>query len=384
VLPLLRFEYEYYRQDQRTYTLNQVELADNAQGPEIWLSDSLNSQLSKEGDGRRRGNGGEYNNLARDLRCMVGPWMYGERERKRRRLNREITKSDLADGNNDAKSQDTTTALEGSRHAWSPTFNYLIQTASQNLPAVTEVFEHWRGAVDTDLGGYDNHMHYMADEEEELARKYIQTGFSSIYAAENNDTETISAAYGIISTIAPLMRFHTLPDIQSQLDNLSSLTPPITESFDHLQKSDLDRDTFLDAKNSLTSKEAQSFALVRHLILSASVLSNFGHPITISGTLKIKFFLDREEQSSLFQKILHFLTTSQRLSRSAWPGARLKLLWLWGWGSETSKPENGQGIFGKISRSSLEKDILEALVSSACKYPWSHCQLCAYDNFRLL
>jgi hypothetical protein len=383
VLPLLRLEYEYYPQDQRIYSLNQVELADNSQGLEIWLSNSLNSSTSKDGDNRRKGNNGGNNNLARDIRCMVGPWMFGERERKRRRLNRERAKVNLANGNNSVESQDNNNSLKESSHAWDSTFSYLIQTASQNLPAVAEVFEHWRGTGDIDLGGFDDQMHYAEEEEEQLAHKYIQTAFASIFKAESNDTDTLSAAYRIISTIAPLMRFHALPDLQSQLDNLSSLSSPKVEPFDHLPKSALDPDTFLDTQNMLTGMEGQSFALVRHLILSASVLSNFGHPITISGALKIKFFLDKEEQASLFQKILHSLTTGQRLSRSAWPGARRKLLWLWGWNSETSKAGNGQGIFGKINRSSLEKDILEALVSSGCKCLRPIRRHYSYTSFRL-
>jgi protein transport protein SEC39 len=84
--------------------------------------------------------------------------------------------------------------------------------------------------------------------------------------------------------------------------------------------------------------------------------------------LKAKYFLDEDEQALLFQKILHFLSTGSRVNKQEWPRVRTKLLWLWGWGKEKSKSPAGDGVFGRMNRSSLEKDILEGLVSSGCGF----------------
>jgi hypothetical protein len=136
-----------------------------------------------------------------------------------------------------------------------------------------------------------------------------------------------------------------------------------------LSKSVLDQSSLLEQRNPLTGEGEDSFRLARCLILSARLLGDYGQGVSIYGAAKLRFMLDKDEQSNILQKILHNLSTNLRTTQQDWTAIRKTLIWLWCWGDPAQGPEaTGSGLFGKIHRSSLEKDILEAMVSSFCKF----------------
>jgi len=126
VIPLLRYEYEYYPGDDRQYSLEQVELADETAGPDLWLSRSLSDE---KGSGSPKYSTSDENVLARDLRCLMGPWIYGESARKRRRLNHNRLRSTTRNSKSEVQEQDTLpqdeerNTIEDSQSAWQPTLN---------------------------------------------------------------------------------------------------------------------------------------------------------------------------------------------------------------------------------------------------------------------
>jgi protein transport protein SEC39 len=364
VLPLIRLEYEYYPQDERRYTLHHIEFADDSQGVDIWLSNSLQSVSSKDNSWIRGPYSHSQNNLARDLRCLVGPWMYGEPERKRRRLSRRHS---LSNGDSLADTRRNSSRADASAHFWGAIFNHLVQVAIQNLSAVADAFRDWAGPTDSDLGEYGVSTQLTTEQQDELSNKVLQTALAAIYASQGSNIATLSSAYSILAQVSSTLKLDSLPSLELQLEDLASLSVPKT-LFTTLSRSSIEADALLHTNNVLTSVSEEAFSLARHLLLSSKILLDFGHPISVNGALKIKFYLDKEDQESLVQKILHFMTTTSKIPRSEWELARRKLLWLWGWGSESSDSVNGKGIFGDITRSSLEKDILEALVASGCKF----------------
>jgi hypothetical protein len=157
------------------------------------------------------------------------------------------------------------------------------------------------------------------------------------------------------------------------LDALPSLQDQLRALFDvrigalhvkELSKALLEQSGLLEQRNPLTTEGEDSFRLARCLILSATILGEYGQPASINGAARLRFMLDKDEQSSILQKVLHHLSTT-RSSQTPWAEVRSKLIWLWSWGSPEDGP--GLGLFGKINRTSLEKDILEAMVSSFSK-----------------
>jgi protein transport protein SEC39 len=363
VLPLVRLEYEFYPQGERLHTLQSIEFADDTKGVNIWLSKSLQTVTSKDSSWMRSSEIHSQNNLARDLRCLIGPWMYGESARKKRRLGRRHS---LSNGDKFAEKRRNGAKSDVSAHPWDPIFNHLVQVAVENLPAVADAFQDWTGPADSDLGQPNISMHFTTDQEDELSNRYIQSQLAAIYASHGSDMSTLFSAYSVLARVSSALNLDSLPTFELQLEDLGSLSTPRTP-FTTLPKSSTDADSLLNDNNVLTSVSEETFSLARHLLLSSRILLDFGHPISVSGVLKTKFYLDREDKESLAQKILHFMTTTSKISRSEWTVARKKLLWLWGWGEELSDTIQGKGIFGDIPRHSFEKDILEALVASGCK-----------------
>ena len=82
VLPVLRYEFEYYPEDEsRPMSLSDFEKLEGKDGVDFLLRKSAESEGIKTALGSS-----QKTELARDIRGLVGPWMYGQTERKRRKL----------------------------------------------------------------------------------------------------------------------------------------------------------------------------------------------------------------------------------------------------------------------------------------------------------
>jgi hypothetical protein len=360
VLPLLRLEYEYYPKDERSCTLEEVELAGDGPGIDIWLSRALGG-AEDTGASFERPQAAD-NHLARDLRCLVGPWMYGDRERKRRRLNqRDVRGNDQHRNHSEQPSSEEDNVSCG----WDAALRRILRETPQRLPVVADAFDAWGGPSDVDLGGHED---TKRSPKEGDARRYVETGFAALYSAELGDNKTIAAAYKILSRLSALLGLEPLPDLQFQVQNLDDVQIGNLH-VKELSKSLLDQSSLLGQRNPLTAEREDSFRLARCLILSAKLLGDCGQAVSIYGAAKLRFMLDRDEQSNILQKILHNLSTNARSSKHDWAAVRKRLIWLWSWGNGEDGPEaTALGLFGKIHRTSLEKDILEAMISSFCKF----------------
>jgi hypothetical protein len=372
VLPLLRYEYEYYPREERRYSLEQVELADDTQGPDLWLSESLPEGRASEATSTAAIDG----HLARDLRCLMGPWIHGESARKRRRLNHNRSRSRPKNTIEESLAQDTLArdadqgrTSEDVQHSWQPTFERIIQTARSKLPLIASAIEEWDGPEDVDLGISLVTAKKLPQSQPQLQTKYVQTALAAIYAAESAEYETISAAWKIVQKLGRIVAADSdLPILENELANLPSLVSNIDSKLSDLPSMVLEHSSLLQQNNPLTVSGEQSFALARFHVLSAGLLAQFGHSVSVVGVVKIKVHLDQDEQSALFQKITHNLASGRTRSDTEWVEIRQKLLWLWGWGnkSQESGDGDGDGVLGKIERKLLEKIILETLVHAGC------------------
>lgn len=352
VLPLLRLD-EQYPQLEKSHTLSEIELASDAEGPRIWLE----RHTAVNGN---EGHANTQSHLSWDLKCLLGPWLYGAQERRRRKLARR-RRSNIDEDLNSAEhlvEQGTFSRIS----SWNPTLDYLIHLAFRDFQTSSKVFEEWGGPVDVDLGGLEGDQQIDSGTEMELLHRYVQSILAAIYRTEKHDHEAISSAYQLVFRAAHLLQLDPPPSLQAQLEDLGSLPAPSSDTT--LTKSALDPDNILEADNVLTNANEQSLLLIRRVILTSKILLDFGHSMPFSNILTIRFFFDEEDQSSLLHQIIHFLSANPKITRSEWPSTRRKLLWLWGWGGETSKDGVGYGVFGKMKRITLEKDILEGLVSS--------------------
>lgn len=371
ILPLLRLGYEYYPAAENPMSLDSFEKMDGSQGMELLLAKATNTKHEVTSPTDSKGT------VARDLRGLVGPWMYGHTERKRRRLNH----SKAADESTPELSEQSPPArqafisLEGvseddkTGHDWEYAFKWIVNQATDNFALVTNAVEEWDGPGDVDLGPYDQGQVYMDEEtQSKLERQYAQAAFASCYAAQANSAETIDGAHGILVRLAELLDFEPPPDLATSVQQL----PRIDRHAELLHATDstvfLEPDVLLNPDHPLTNPKLETFMLLQMLVYTAYQLAGLGHSISIVNVAKLRFFSDEEEQLALLQSILHTLTAKGKRDEQQWQYDYYKLIWLWNWNIDIDESASkGAGIFGKIRRVTIEKELLKVLVASGCK-----------------
>jgi hypothetical protein len=375
VLPLLRYGYEYYP-DPAVYSLPQLEMADGEQGVEMLLAKTPEKK-SRDQD-TRMGNHDQATSpgvtLARDMKGLVGPWMYGYPQRKYKRLSqrprkRQTSKHDLeleTDRNAAEEFQQVSDGV-GTDHDWEFAFKWMVRTASHDLPVVAQAIEDWDGPVDVDLGGYHDGPYLDDDLRQRLHHRYVQTAFASVFAANVATREVVSNAYSILVRIAALMDYEPPPDLASSVELLPRIDAQSSVVKD-LPRSVFEIDVLLQPGHPLTAPSLETFAFLQMLVYSAYILAELGHSISISDVTKIRFHNDADEQFAVAQRILHALSSGPKMDEQQWVGIRNRILWLWGWGMDRDgdAAQYSYGVFGKIDRSSLEREMLKALLNSAC------------------
>ncbi|KAH7070726.1 Sec39 domain-containing protein [Paraphoma chrysanthemicola] len=343
VLPLLRLNYEYYPQ-----TAN-GSLADFA-----WLNgkSAIDYQLSQA----RNTSDANVHNVARDLKGVVAPWMCGANERKRRRLSSKGRRASIAQEQPQEPDD------------WDCLFQWILHTSKDNFSLAATAFREWDGPEDMDLGGYEEGRDYVADEQQrQLEMKYAQTALACLYLADSTDSTTLQTAHSLLSRIRDLMNLDPPPDLNAGVDALPLYdlqNPLLRDSTISL----LQEQRLLEPNNAITKPSEDTVHLLQLILFSAYNLSSLEHPISIREVAKMSLRDDRPEQLSLLQKILYKLGSSRK-EDERWVNARQMLLWLWNWGTQSHDDDRrAQGLFGMLERSTVETEILKALIESS-HYP---------------
>ena len=357
VLPLLRLQYEYYPNSDASLSLDDFEKIDGAKGIELLLSKAVRTKHEITSPTESEGT------IGRDLRGLVGPWVYGHTERKRRKLGR---------GEENASTTQKRISLSGATeddvtdHDWEYAYKWLTHKAVEDFPMVTNAVEEWNGPADVDFGDYMGDTLYLEDElRHKLDKRYAQSAFAACYAVEANSAEAIDGAHGILVRLAELLDFEPPPDLATSVEQL----PVIDRHASLLHESDskimLDPDVLLQPDHPLTSPTLATFMLLQMLVYSAYQLSGLGHDISIVNLTKFRFYSDEEEQLAMVQKILHGLSTSGKRDDSHWSNDRGRLIWLWNWNIDPEEGAlRGAGPFGNVSRDVLEKEIVKSMLST--------------------
>lgn len=375
VLPLLRFGYEYYDDSNGVYSLDQMEWAEGEPVVAMLLSKAL-EHGSRETTGRNallEAGDKHRSSLARDMRGLIGPWMYGSSDRKRRKLNgQDPRRRRLSVLNSEAERAKQTTEQNGQPqdddevHDWDPAFLWMTRTAAERFSTVAEAIEKWDGPPDVDLGGYHEGPHLSKEQQRTLLRRYAQTAFATVFAAETSTKQTVSHSHTMLVRIAHLLDYEPPPDLASSTEILPRIDAH-KPSLQDLPSSWLELDALLQPNNPLTSPSLETFALLQLFVFSAYLLAEIGHPAAIRQVARTRFQFDADEQFGLFQRIVHALSTGAKKDELQWTGIRNRLLWLWGWAMDPAdaSAEYGSGVFGKIERSLFEKEILKAFLNAS-------------------
>ncbi|KAI4736709.1 secretory pathway Sec39 [Aureobasidium sp. EXF-12298] len=368
VLPLLRLRYDYYPDKKDPPTLPAFEKLDGQQGIDLLLENVTNVEHEITSSTDSEGV------AARDTRAMVGPWMYGHTERKRRRLGSE--KQSNHDEQATVRSPPRTAfiKLDGvskhdkTGHDWEYVFEWMVHNAANNFPLVTNLIEEWDGPGDVDLGGFHNPQDYLDDDTQaKLERQYAQAAFACCYAAEADNPETIDGAHGILVRLAQLLDFEPPPELATSVKQL----PKVDKHAELLHATEstiyLEPDVLLRPEHPLATPRLETYMLLQMMVYSAYQLNGLGHSISILNVAKLRFFSDEDEQLSLLLKVVHGLAAKGKRDEQQWQYDYDKLIWLWNWNIELEdQGRRGAGIFGRIEKTVIERELLKVLISSGC------------------
>ena len=115
----------------------------------------------------------------------------------------------------------------------------------------------------------------------------------------------------------------------------------------------------------MTKPRRESAHVLEFLILSTCLFSSLQHSLSIQELAKMYLRHDYFEQVSLLQKILHTLSSGSKKNNDQWMATRSRLLWLRNWGTvEHDGDHNAWGVFGMLTRETMETEILKALLES--------------------
>ncbi|KAL9085252.1 MAG: hypothetical protein Q9165_007686 [Trypethelium subeluteriae] len=362
VLPLLRIGYEYYPQSSSPPSLQSFENLDRADGVNVLMSKAATTKdeeaVDKEGSGT----------AGRDLRGVVAPWMVGDSARKRRKLDPEARSHSIPVVERVRRLSVDIPIQEQNddKHGWEYAFQWLVDTAAKNFTLVTEAIEDWDGPGDADFGGYDGGKPYLVESVEmQLSQRYGQAAMASVYVVEANTSETIEDAHRILVRLAGLFNFATPSSLMTSVEMLprpdrlhSALSSPPQSA---LQPNSLLRDG-----HPLTTMTAETYVLLQMFVYSAFQFARLGSSISVVNVAKLRFYATDDEQLSMFRRIMHGLTSGSRKDEYQWDTIRTTLIWLWGWGVDLEEAEEAAGIFGKIQRDVIERELLKAFISSSC------------------
>ncbi|KAI9858065.1 MAG: hypothetical protein M1813_007877 [Trichoglossum hirsutum] len=338
-LPLLRLSYEYYPQEGTAFSLAAFEELSEQAGVSILLSRTGGVGNDEEG--------GEAK-IGRDLRGLVGPWMYGDTRNKRRKLGGGLS-SDCLPSVHEVE----IATQESSGSAWCYVFQWIVEMATTKFPVVVEAIERWDGPGDIDLGDYTtNHSHVDEDFLALARRQYAQSAIAATLATADTSTKTFGGIQRILVRIASFM------DIESPQSDLASsvpLLPALSPPFD----------------NPITTPTASLLSLLNALTLSASILEKLGHGLPLVRVAELYLFGGVGDQRGVLQRILHGIPGGPRRDERTWRRLRHEIMWLWGWGADSTgasdtEPQKGLGILGKVGYEVLEMEMLRAMLSDTC------------------
>lgn len=344
LLPLFRRNYEYYPNEPFAHTLSAFERLDDRIAASLLLSQT---GVREEDIGW----------VGRDLRGLIGPWLYHEA-----RWTRERDKTQ--DANNGEVADQVLCP------GWEQVLDWLTAQASRSWRVAVKAIEEWDGPSDVDWAEYGSM--WLGDEEQGyLERRYARAVLAAAYLIPESSVEALSGVNSIITKVMSLLDQDPCPTLQVA----SSLLPPFVEfNDDHIlcaKNTTYMRNDLLEESNPLTTPTEMTTRLLHTITLSAFILTKGGAPCTVRRAGELAFLQDeREQKAEASRFILALSNKGPKSDDKYWIRARNELLWLRDWGAEESWESTNvqaQGVFGQLNKEFLEVECLKAFLSNTRK-----------------
>ncbi|CAK7228728.1 hypothetical protein SCUCBS95973_006979 [Sporothrix curviconia] len=315
--------------------------------------------------------------VGRDLRGLIGPWLYNEQrwiKRRGRRASTESSSQQEQEQSTESEVQNGDDEVNGLPPSlcpgWEEVLLWLTMQAGKSWRVAAKAIEQWDGPSDADLGGYGT---MWLDEHEQgyLERRYARAALACVYLLPEASEDAMAAAHGIVSKIIGLLDQDPIPALSADLSLLSPIpsTPDITDLLSSKNAIYL-RNDLLDEANVLTTPSHRATELLHALVLSASLLNRMGSSCTIRRAGELAVLQNEREQKAEAAKVIHWVASNgSRTDDRYWIKARNEVLWLrdWGadddWGAAQAAP-TGNGVFGQVKREFIEVEFLKAMLAN--------------------
>ncbi|KAL6713323.1 hypothetical protein ACLMJK_008788 [Lecanora helva] len=352
LLPLLRLDYEYYPHSGPAHSLSEFERLDGASAVQNLLSKAV--QQSDPSDTQK---------IGRDLRGLVGPWMYGERSRKRRKLGLKVRRQSSVTSDSVAHVQESlSNASDGS--GWSHVNEWLVDFSLRDFQRAVDAATQWDGPSDVDYGDWAiENLAERKDDTPTATRRYEQAALASIYATNTSSLETIIGSHRTLLQVAKLVGFDQPSDLQRTDSVISSA---ISNDFlTKLSPAHLLRNALLSAENPLTLPTQQSINLLNLILASAYRLVHMGNIKATRNVAELMLFGNEIDQITELRTTLH-RQKAKRKDEGVWASIRRQILWLRDPDQESPISEHSRGVFGRMTISALEVELLQAILDGGC------------------
>lgn len=362
LLPMLRLDYEYYPNGGPAYSLEAFE--------QLSGSTAVQTLLSKAAQRRKE----ESSSIGRDLRGLVGPWMYGQNANKRRKIDTRCRRRSSVGVQANVEGNPADAEVEVSS-GWADVNDWLLELATRDHIQAMEAIEQWDGPGDVDFGGWGTQLEKLDDETSNvLQSRYGQAALSAVYATNSSILETVVGSHRILRKVAKLLDLRLPPDLES-LDS-ASVDDISADYLDALSPSNVLHNMLLRADNPLTNPTNAAVLFPYCLLASAYILQSHGHSKTCRSLLDLVVFCDEPDQLAELRRFLHTIQSNNR-SQQSWDAIRHQVLKLHNWryrATGTGKPtaKESVGLFCRVPLAVVENELLKAMLASSCKlFPWS-------------
>ncbi|KAF1816424.1 secretory pathway Sec39 [Eremomyces bilateralis CBS 781.70] len=354
VLPLVRVNLEFYPDVDPTWTVPVIETLFGREGVDALLAKGQTDHNEDERDGKV---------AARDIKALVGPWVYGSNERKRRRVGPKTETRSESERRPSLiqQSVDPYEGLSGIEADWNRVFDWLQETAVKDPSYVVDSIDDWSGPNNVDLGESGGYGALTQEQADALDVQYVRSMVAVIYGLQN-DASASGIAQRLLRRIETLGGFEPSAalDPNAKLPRVAPDSPIVQDIVRTLNSNSNLRNT------ALSEPTPDAISLLQACVLSSSMLGAMGHDVSVANAAKIKSRGNIQEQLAVLEKILHS-RLSIRLAEPEWISIREKVLWLWSWNPEDVKGvQHSNGVLGAIDRAMLEKHVLKTFLTAGC------------------
>jgi hypothetical protein len=351
LLPLLRHDYDFYPNRAPSFSLRSFEALEGRAAVDALLSEALQQNDEKHGS-----------NIGRDMRSLVGPWMYGYSKRKRRKLNTVGDDPTRTSTGALAQSSEKDTITSG----WATVNGWFLELSHRSFAQAVRLIEHWGGPRDVDYGGWDDGIPGASAEElDELTRLFAQTALTSYYSTRDTSLSTLEGCNILLRRLSQILGIPYPPTLQAEVTEIPSRIDVSPTYLESLSFTCLSAEELRAKSNLLTAPSKDSIELASLCFLSARILHSLGYTQTPREILTLTLSADALFQKDILRKSIYAFREEPVSNRDdgAWIKFRDKLIWLHNWGLEDKLGAGRYGVFNLIGRVDLELDILRAYLN---------------------